>query len=88
MEERRRKHNTLFSCLGEAIHQRRKSLGMSQEDLARESGVDRAFISNVERGKRNPSYGSVASIAEGLRMRMSKLALNCERCQKRYEKTA
>jgi transcriptional regulator with XRE-family HTH domain len=53
---------------------------MSQQELAEEAGVDRAFISNIERGKRNPSFGTVALIANGLKMRFTRLVHKCEEC--------
>lgn len=34
----------IIECLGKAVAARRKRLGMSQEDLAEESGVDQAFL--------------------------------------------
>ena len=80
MTTKRHMHNQLYRCLGEAIVSRRRRLGMSQEQLAENSGVDRSFISSVERGKRNPSFGTVASIATGLRMRYARLVSNCEAC--------
>lgn len=80
MASKRENHQHLYTCLGEVISARRKQLQMSQEELAEESGVDRAFISNVERGKRNPSVGSVASIAGGIQMRFSRLVTKCEEC--------
>ena len=58
----------------------RLALGLSQEAVAERMGVDRAFISSIERGKRNPSFGAIARIAAGLRMRISRLVDNCERC--------
>lgn len=82
---RRPVYQILFQCLGEAIARRRKQLRMSQEELAARTGVDRAFISNVERGKRNPSFGVVASIAKGLRMRLSRLTGQCEDCVAKFE---
>lgn len=83
MDKKRSTHQGMYDCLGEIIAFRRKKLRMSQEDLAQESGVDRAFISNVEQGKRNPSFGVVASIAQGLKLRMSRLVLLCEDCVKK-----
>ncbi len=80
MANKRHEHQEFYRCLGEVITMRRKRLGMSQEDLAEESGVDRSFISNVERGKRNPSLGAVKSIADGLRTRCSRLVNKCEEC--------
>lgn len=80
MASKKHVHNELYRCLGQAIVSRRRRLGMSQEQLAEESGVDRSFISSVERGKRNPSFGTVASIANGLKMRYARLVNNCEAC--------
>lgn len=78
MSRKRLTHQQLYTCLGEAIIKKRKSLGMSQEELAKESGVDRGFISNVERGTRNPSLGLVASIALALKVRVSTLMRDAE----------
>jgi transcriptional regulator with XRE-family HTH domain len=88
MSEKRSFHQRLYECLGQVVSLRRKRLGMSQQDLAEDSGVDRAFISNVERGKRNPSFGTIASIANGLRMRFARLVDNCERCTRNQDKSA
>jgi DNA-binding XRE family transcriptional regulator len=81
-------HHHLYSCLGEVITSRRKRLKMSQEQLAETSGVDRSFISNVEGGRRNPSFGIVAHIAQGLKLRYSRLVAKCEQCQIEHGKTA
>jgi transcriptional regulator with XRE-family HTH domain len=76
------KHPHIYTCLGQVINERRKKLGMSQEELAAKSGIDRAFISNVERGKRSPSFRSVAHLAGGLKMRYSRLVHKCEECER------
>jgi len=78
-------HQHLYRCLGAVINVRRKRLGLTQQDLAEESGVDRAFISNLEQGKRNPSFGIVASIARGLNLKYSRLVENCEQCVSKKE---
>lgn len=80
MTKERKPHEHLYTCLGEVIQKRRKKLKMSQEDLSRESGVNRPFLSNVEQGKRNPSIGAVTNIAEGLRIRVSRMMADCEEC--------
>jgi transcriptional regulator with XRE-family HTH domain len=80
MDKRRAVQERLHQCLGKVISLRRKKLGMSQEELAKQSGVDRAFISSVERSMRNPSFRTIANIAHGLRMRFARLVDNCERC--------
>lgn len=82
MSNKRNFHQHLYDCLGEIISVRRRQLRMSQEDLAAETSVDRSFISNLERGQRNPSLGTVASLAEGLRTSLSRLVARCESCVK------
>ncbi len=88
MANKRTNHNHLYRCLGEVINARRKRLKLTQDELAAESGVNRAFISNIEQGRRNPSIGAVASIAKGLRTRVSKMLAKCEECMLEQEKSA
>jgi len=80
MKSRYEFHKDLLKCLGDVIRGRRLYLNMSQEDLAQESGVDRAFISRVEQGQRNPSMGAIASIAKALRVKFSRLLHKSEEC--------
>ncbi len=80
MANKRTVHEHLYVCLGKTIARRRKQLKLSQQELAELSGVNRAFLSNVEQGKRNPSIGAVASIAQGLSMRISRLLVKCDEC--------
>ena len=47
---------------------RRKTLGISQNDLAEMSGVSLATIKNIERGKGNPSFETVEKILAVLGM--------------------
>jgi transcriptional regulator with XRE-family HTH domain len=70
----------LYQCLGQIVTARRRRLGMSQEELAEEAGIDRAFLSKIEGGKKQPSFGLVADIAQGLKMRYARLVQNCEDC--------
>ena len=44
----------------------RGELGLSQEDLALEAGLDRTFIAHIERLARNPSLDNVEKIASAL----------------------
>ncbi|WP_423066119.1 helix-turn-helix domain-containing protein [Devosia sp. CN2-171] len=44
----------------------RKERGMSQEDLAFESGLHRTYISGIERGVRNVGLDNVSVIAQAL----------------------
>ncbi|MDA8852799.1 helix-turn-helix domain-containing protein [bacterium] len=44
----------------------RNITSMSQEKLALESGLDRSYISRLERGIANPTYLALQSIAKAL----------------------
>lgn len=50
------------------ISSRRKTLGISQNDLAEMSGVSIATIKNIERGAGNPSFETVEKIISVLGM--------------------
>lgn len=52
--------------LAENVKAARRSLDLSQEALAHEAEIDRTYISGIERGKRNPSLGLIAKLAETL----------------------
>jgi transcriptional regulator with XRE-family HTH domain len=49
--------------------------GWTQAELAERVGIDRSFLADVERGKRNISILNLALIAEGLGVTLSKLFL-------------
>jgi len=44
----------------------RAARGLSQEALAHECGINRTYLSAVERAKRNVSVDNIARIAAGL----------------------
>ncbi|HEY8080252.1 MAG TPA: XRE family transcriptional regulator [Labilithrix sp.] len=52
--------------VAENLRRKRKSRGMSLDDLARASGVSRAALSQVETCKTNPTVGLLWKIAVGL----------------------
>lgn len=57
--------------LAEVIKSRRKTLAISQQDLAEMAGVGLATVKDIERGKGNPSMGTVSRIMEVLGMEIS-----------------
>jgi len=60
-------------ALGQLFRAHREALGISQEDLAHEAGMDRSHLGAIERGEDNPAYGSLLAIAEALHVRLSQL---------------
>ena len=69
---------SLQSKVGSAIRTRRIALGISQEKLGELVGLDRTYISGVERGVRNPTIDSLARISKGLKCKVSELIANAE----------
>jgi transcriptional regulator with XRE-family HTH domain len=55
------------------IKNKRKELNISQEELAGLSGVDRTYISFLERSKRNPSILNLQKVCQGLNTSLSNL---------------
>ncbi|WP_034271052.1 helix-turn-helix domain-containing protein [Priestia megaterium] len=51
---------------------------MSQEELAFESGLDRTFISLLERGKRRPTIVTLFSISEALQLPPHSIVIDIE----------
>lgn len=52
--------------LGDRIAEKRKKMGFSQEELGTRVGVTPAFVSQIEKGVRCPSYGLLQKIAHEL----------------------
>jgi len=58
---------------GNRLRQLRKAKGFSQEAFAAECGLDRTYISGIERGRRNVSLRNVQVIAKALGVSLSEL---------------
>jgi transcriptional regulator with XRE-family HTH domain len=69
------------TALGIAVKRRRQGLGLTQEQLANDTELHQRWISNVETGKRNPSYGSLRRLATGLELSASELIARAERIE-------
>jgi CheY-like chemotaxis protein len=63
----------LKTLLGNAIRRKRSALGISQEELASRAGLHRTYVSDVERGARNPSLESVEKLARALELSLPRL---------------
>jgi transcriptional regulator with XRE-family HTH domain len=55
------------------MRQLRAARGVSQEALAHECGINRTYLSAVERAERNISIDNIARIARGLEVEPWKL---------------
>lgn len=63
----------LLVRLGNRIRKLRKKCGWTQVVMAEKVGLDRSFIADVERGKRNISILNLDLIAKGLKLSLSRL---------------
>ena len=54
---------------GAKLRQIRKAKDISQETLAYDAGLDRTYVSSVERGKRNISLANIEKLAKALRVK-------------------
>jgi two-component system, response regulator len=63
----------LKALLGAAIKAERSALRISQEELAYRADLHRTYVSDVERGARNPSIESVAKLAHALELPVATL---------------
>ena len=71
--------------LGNAIKSTRSALGMSQEQLAARAGLHRTYVSDVERGARNPSLESVQKLAQALELSLPALLEGTQKDRDRVE---
>lgn len=68
-----------LKALGEAIRRRRGEIdGLSQEGLADLAGMHRTYVSEIERGLRNPSFRNLFKLAVALEVPLSDLVAQAE----------
>ena len=58
---------------GQRLRAARKRRGVSQELLAKQAGLDRTYVSKIERGERNITLSTVDKLASALGMRAEDL---------------
>ncbi len=66
----------------QVLRELRETSGKSQETLADESGLDRTYISLLERGKRQPTITTLRKIAQALNMLVSEIFIAVEKQKK------
>jgi transcriptional regulator with XRE-family HTH domain len=63
----------LLVRLGDRIRKLRRKRGWTQVEMAEKVGIDRSFLADVERGKRNVSILNLDLMAKGLKVSLSQL---------------
>jgi transcriptional regulator with XRE-family HTH domain len=68
---------------GEVLQNARKKAGMTQEQLAFASGLDRTYVSRLERNKKSPTLNTLLQLGDALGVPASTLIARVERSRKR-----
>ena len=69
----------IIETVAQNIREARKAAGLSQEELALEADVDRTYISQVERGKRNITVVVLARLGQALQTTVADLVADTRR---------
>lgn len=67
------KKNNIYHKIADNIRRIRKDRNITQEALAHEAGLNRAYIGYIERGERKPSVETLEKIAKALKVRVFEL---------------
>ena len=59
--------------IGAKVRELRKAQGLSQEELAARSGIDRTYVSQIERAVKNVTIVSLDKVARGLGISLAEL---------------
>jgi transcriptional regulator with XRE-family HTH domain len=70
--------DNLQALFGETVRDIRKQKGIAQEKLANLAGIDRTYMSAIERGLKNPSLKVIFQISDGLGIKASELIVALE----------
>jgi transcriptional regulator with XRE-family HTH domain len=72
-------HEQDLVALGQAVGRLREQRGMSTNELADATGIERLRISTLEAGKLDPTYELLIALAEGLGVQPSALVIRAEK---------
>jgi len=72
------KATTSEAALGRVIRRLRRARGLTIETLAFAAGMHPTYLSGIERGVRNPSWGKLTDLAEALDLPLERLAHEAE----------
>lgn len=65
------------ATFGKRLRELREAKGLTQETLAHEAGLDRTYISSVERGERNISLENIECLALALGVKIKDFFKDC-----------
>jgi transcriptional regulator with XRE-family HTH domain len=78
-KQQRQSENLWLMAFGDAISDLRETLTMTQQELADLSGVNRTYISDIERGRRNITLTTMKRLASALKIEAFELIKTADR---------
>jgi len=63
----------VVAVMGRNVRRLREEAGLSQEQLAFEAGMKRSYVSDLERGTRNPTVRALGRLAAALKVEPASL---------------
>ena len=73
------KKKRIEQLFGQVLQETRKSRGLSQEELGFEANYHRTYISQLERGQKNPSLNAIFRLARALGVKPSEMIRQVEK---------
>jgi transcriptional regulator with XRE-family HTH domain len=67
------KRDPVLAAFGQSVRKHRDAKTLTQEALAEKANLDRTYLSDIERGTRNPGVKNVVRIAKALDITASEL---------------
>jgi transcriptional regulator with XRE-family HTH domain len=74
-------------AFGKAAREIRKERGLSQEQAALDSGIDRAYVGHIERATKTPTTTTIFKLADALGVRPSVIFARAEELLERDGRT-
>jgi transcriptional regulator with XRE-family HTH domain len=65
--------NRITEEFGATVRERRKRLGLSQEDLASRAALHRTYVGMIERGEKNVTLRNIEKLSRALNCSMADL---------------
>ncbi len=65
--------NDLRAAFGARVRELRRRLGLPQDELAHRAGMHTTYLSDIERGTRNPSLINIGRLSEALHVSLAEL---------------
>lgn len=73
------RRDPLLTALGRRVRALRETQSLTQEQLGEKADLDQTYISDIERGERNPSVLIVGQLAKAFRLSLAELFAGVEK---------